>query len=444
MMPGLCEELTGRPMRLRVRLVKIAFCLLPAFLVCARLKGQQPSQAQSTAPALRATVNEVLVPVVVRDAQGHSIGGLTKDDFQVFDNGKAQTITGFLIVHRDIEDAAANSPASAPDSAESPSVSQLNLPTQRFVVFLFDDYNLKSVDLPSVRDAAIKALDSSLAPADFAAVLSTSGANSGLTRDHEKLKQSIRDLKANALLRSDEHSCFTVDYYIGDRISNKSDVLALQAQTLEVARCLRNVTPEAAETIARSGAERAVQLGEQSSLANLGAVRLILARLMAPLPGQHILVLISPGFFAPGSESATLQSEILDLAARSNTVINTLDARGLYTTNPDAQVKRRDDSASQRLIDQYRNSSMEANSGVMEELADGTGGTFIHNNNDLEGGMKTLVSGAEYRYVLAFSVTNAKRRVHHALKVKVDQPGLTVQARRGYSASRLEKRTKRQ
>jgi len=125
-------------------------------------------------------------------------------------------------------------------------------------------------------------------------------------------------------------------------------------------------------------------------------------------------------------------------------VINTLDARGLYTTNPDAQVKRRDDSASQRLIDQYRNSSMEANSGVMEELADGTGGTFIHNNNDLEGGMKTLVSGAEYRYVLAFSVTNAKRRVHHALKVKVDQPGLTVQARRGYSASPLEKRTKRQ
>jgi VWFA-related protein len=66
-------------------------------------------------------VNEVLVPVVVRDAQGRSVGGLTKDDFQVFDNGKPQTIAGFSIVHRDTESAAANSPASAPEIGDSPS-----------------------------------------------------------------------------------------------------------------------------------------------------------------------------------------------------------------------------------------------------------------------------------------------------------------------------------
>jgi hypothetical protein len=259
------KELLGRPRPLRVRLVAIVFCLLLGLFVCAKLGGQQEArtQSQSTAPALRTTVNEVLVPVVLRDARAQR-WRFVEGGFQLFDNGKAQTISGFSIVHQDIETVAANSPASAAEIGESPSASQLNLLTQRFVVFLFDDFNLSLADLPLVQQAATKALDSSVPPADIAAIISTSGVNSGLTGDHDKLKQSIRDLKAKAHLRSDEHSCFSVDYYIGDRISNRSDVLALQAQTMEVARCLRNVTPEAAENIARSGAERAVQLGEQS------------------------------------------------------------------------------------------------------------------------------------------------------------------------------------
>src|SRR5262249_51638706 len=97
-------------------------------------------------------------------------------------------------------------------------------------------------------------------------------------------------------------------------------------------------------------------------------------------------------------------------------------------------VGRKLDEASQRLLDQYHRTSMSAASGVMEELADGTGGTFYHNNNDLEGGFKTLLAGAECRYLLAFSPAKLKPRVHHSLKVKVDGPGLRVQARSGYSA----------
>src|SRR5205823_12425913 len=46
-------------------------------------------------------------------------------------------------------------------------------------------------------------------------------------------------------------------------------------------------------------------------------------------PGQRILVLVSPGFIL-----STLQieaSDMIDRATRANVVINTVDARGLYT-----------------------------------------------------------------------------------------------------------------
>jgi len=417
------------------------------FLVCLGLGisiDVQAHQSQQTAPptppaVIKAKVTEVLVPVVVRDAHGGAVGNLSKNDFQVFDNGKPQTITGFTIIKRATKASLTNSSAPRPVASDSPAVSQSASPPQRFVVFLFDDYNLTFSDLPNAQQAAIKALDSSLAPADVVAVLSTSGANSGLTRDHAKLKQAIQDLKVKTLLRANEHDCPNVDYYQADRIINKSDDQAFQVAVIEVMHCIKNIAPEAAESFARTAAHRAVMLGEQNFRANLYSLRLILNKLMAPLPGQHVIILVSSGFFAPGPEAVTINSEILDIAARTNTVISALDARGLYTTNVGAEVTTRVDEASQRLINQYRHDSMDANADVMEELADGTGGTFYHNNNDLEAGVRTLISGTDYAYLLAFSAANTKPGAHHSLKVKVNEPGLTVQARRGYSTPAPEK-----
>ncbi len=426
-------------MRLSPELLPAIFCSSFTLFIAPCLMGQQ---LQQSPPVVRSFTNEVLVPVVVRDAQGHAVGNLAKEDFRVFDNGKPQTITGFRIVQRATETSAAKSSAPSSDATRSPAVSQPSALPQRFVVFLFDDYNLTYADLASAQQAAIKALDSSLGPADMAGVLATSGTSSGLTSDHAKLKQKILDIRVKTLLRTDEHDCFNVDYYQGDLIINKDDDQALQAAVANVIHCFRGILPSQAESTARSAARRAVELGEYNYRKNLYFLRFILDG-MAPLPGQHVVILVSSGFFTPDSEATTIKSEILDIAARTNTIINTLDARGLYTTNEGAESAVRIDQDTeqdtQRLADRYRRESMAASADVLGELADGTGGTFYHNSNDLEAGFRSLISGPDFTYLLAFSPANTKPGAHHSLKVKVNAPGLTVQARRGYAIPAPEK-----
>jgi hypothetical protein len=51
-------------------------------------------------PTFQSKVNLVLVPVVVRDKRGRPVGNLSKDDFQLFDKGKRQTIASFSAVER--------------------------------------------------------------------------------------------------------------------------------------------------------------------------------------------------------------------------------------------------------------------------------------------------------------------------------------------------------
>lgn len=80
---------------------------------------------------------------------------------------------------------------------------------------------------------------------------------------------------------------------------------------------------------------------------------------------------------------------------------------------------------------------------VMAELAEGTGGTFFHNSNDLEGGFRKLTAASEYVYLLELSLENVKHDgTYHPLKLKVDQDGLKLQARPGYFAPPPEKNKK--
>ena len=71
---------------------------------------------------------------------------------------------------------------------------------------------------------------------------------------------------------------------------------------------------------------------------------------------------------------------------------------------------------------------------TLESLADDTGGTFVHNSNDLAAGFERTAGAPEGRYLLGFSPEIAQPDgSFHELKVTLrNVKGASVQARRGY------------
>jgi VWFA-related protein len=404
------------------------------------LAQQEPTQKETTqaGPVIKVNVNSVLVPVVVRDSNGRAIGGLTKEDFQLFEKNKSLEITGFTVEHRAPAPTDGSNPAAA--NSSNATLAAPAPPSDRFIVFLFDDLHVSAADFASLRNAAKKVLAENLRAGDSGSVLSILGRDdSGVTNDHAKLAAAINELRMQrSPYQLDVHACPHVDYFHGDLIENKHDERSFDAAVDETMDCARVLRIQA-ERITHETAQRAVALGEQDMRLSYIYIREVV-RKMVNLPGQRTLVLISSGFYSETPEALVLQNQVIEAAARANVTISALDSRGLFTIAPKA-----DDEflGIQKETTEHIRSNVEtaiSTDAVMAGLADATGGTFFHNSNDMEGGLRRLSAAPEYVYLLEFSLANTKPDgEYHPLKVKVDREHVQVQSRRGYFAPRSEK-----
>ena len=393
--------------------------------------GAQMNAPQNIGPTIQVNVNRVLVPVVVHDRQGHTVGDLKQEGFQVFDNNKPRVISAFTLEKRGTAEVnAASSPAGGVGPSAAPNATPPAPATPRFIVFLFDDRHLTLGDLAYSQKAAVKALDGALSgPSDRAVVLSTTGnVNSGLTADRAKLQEAIMAVKPQGILRATTTGCIKIDYYQADQIINGQNDSVLQDAVAQLMACTPGQSSEQqAQQFVVTTARAVLAAGLHDVLDTYAFIGGVVGKL-ATLPGQRTLILISPGFLNVDPAAEAMESRIIDFAAQSNVAIDALDARGVYTTVMSAS----DEPAGANLVlhDQMRNAAESQSDAPMANLADGTGGAFFHHSNDLDAGFTRLIETPEIAYLLEVSLDGVKADgKFHRLKVKVHRDGVDVKAR---------------
>jgi VWFA-related protein len=410
---------------------------------------------------LHVNVNVVLVPVVVRDEHGQSIDDLEKQDFAVFDDDKPRTLSGFLVEKHTVPAKTKQAAPIREDAAQTIVAAQAESLPARITVLVFDDLHLTADQISYAQKAAIETLDEGLPGSDLAAIVTTSGKiNSGLTRDRTILIGAIGAVRPELLYRPDRTECPALNYYQADLIANQHDPTATAdavQQFLTVCNPVHNPTTRnipvdmsgsatppqqagndsdpmiaAAETSVQTAARLIVQRATRDLLTTYATIGEI-ARKMATLPGQHTMILISPGFPPVGAEERQSESMLINIAAQSGVTINALNASGLSTGSLEAG----DDTRKIRnpiLNAQYREREMQGEENAIWELADGTGGKFFHNSNDLAAGFRAL-EAPETVYLLELPLEGIKPNgAWHRLSVKTNRAGAHLQARQGYFA----------
>jgi VWFA-related protein len=193
-------------------------CRLARFIAASALlvlsvpaRGQQ--QGPSTAPTVtfQTEVNYVDVDAIVTDAQGNFVGNLTKDDFQLFEDGKPQKVDMFATV--DI-------PVQRPERfafLDRPVSTDVRTNREAFAgrvyVLVMDDQDISPMRSIQTRRQAREFIEKYLGANDAAAVVYTSGrgdAAQDFTNDRQLLLAAVdkfigRRLRPAALDKMDQY-----------------------------------------------------------------------------------------------------------------------------------------------------------------------------------------------------------------------------------------------
>jgi VWFA-related protein len=345
---------------------------------------------QGGAPTFRTGVNIVRVDVIVADDQGKPVTDLTKEEFEIIEDGRPQTID--LFRHVRIENTAPA--ASRPRQVLNRDTEEREAARDDVRVFgiLLADYQVCAQRSRAVRDA-MAAFIRKLGPNDLIAVM-------------EPL-MSVRDL------------VFTYDH----------DAVLQTVQRFEGRRgdyTPRNAIEE----------QHALQLGgpERIRMGIVGdALKALSVRLGSMREGRKSLIFVGEGF-PPGWLTDVRQlREITQEANRNNTSVYAIDPRGLVSGS-EATATIRPGCGS--VIPGQR---LRMTQDTLRELSDETDGRAIVDRNTLEDGLNQILRDSSFYYLLGYSSTATQADgKFHPIRVRVKRPKVDIRARKGYWASTAE------
>ena len=438
----------------------VAAAAVPAF-------GQNPSPAPAQTPSeadevLRVSTNLVQTDVTVVDRKGKFVDGLRLEQFEIKVDGQVQPIDFFerLIVGSRDEArriAAARGERVAPEQTPTASTIESAGERPRSIIFFVDDLNLTPEGVARTREVLLNFIDRQWQPNTQVLIAASSGQLrffQQFTDDREVLRAAARRIKYQSRASIDSERPTMTVYQALQIDRNDRDALAFHMQQLSSQFPGISANEDRVRTIENMVRMRARRIRQQSALQTRGVIETLESAVAArsgETANRQIMFFISEGFVldTQSSDISYRLQRSVDAAARNNTIVYTLDARGLATGAVDASDSRTADlaieadslvPAGRALAGDNSFAALSASQDTLRIIAEDTGGRALLNTNGLEKAVQQTLDETASYYLLAWRPARIEEKTgkpkFRRLEVRVkDRPDLKVRVRRGFFTS---------
>jgi VWFA-related protein len=362
---------------------------------------------QPARPVIRRSVDLVTTTVVVHDERGQFVPNLAKDDFEVFEDGVRQAPVMFVFTHggRVFKDVGA--PAPAREGLLLPPPRPASDASGRLFLIFVDDLHMSARETPRVRSLLKKISTELVHDGDLFGIVSTGPSSIAvdMTYDHKRLDEAIQKVAGNGLMPSDiigvpegSQGPPEVRHRANVAFSTAYDILQKLEQVHDRRKAFIYISEgydydPLATSRAKSAADRSASLAGDSG----------------QVPDTN-------PFSQTGNEfaAADLTAQLAELtreANRANTVIYTIDPRGL-TAGPDIDQTTLDTADWQDHVRETQNS--------LRVIADLTGGKAVMNSNDFDAAVKGIDNLMSDYYLVGYYSTNTDpSRKRRTIEIRV-------------------------
>lgn len=456
------QKLVNLPLLLK----SLSLAIPIALGIAAEGQSQPPAQGELV---IRATTRMVSLDAVVIDHDGHPVTDLTKDDFTVFEDGKAQTLASFSV---------SNPPSST--RQDSPPVLQPHVTTNRpeviqtddrIAVLLLDGLNTPPQNQQYLKQQMLEWLAEHFDPRRKLAVVVLSDklvVLQDFTSNPALLKAGLERYRPStaAVARTGGERDLSSAEITAPEISLPSQAVGGPAATTSdptmpgtsggSSDTIQNDIAYMMRRFEKNAANFARDIRVFITLDTLQQI----ARYLAGQRGRKSLLWFSTGFpiavtGIDPEDMATSRTYGDKLRATTNLLndahvaIYAIDASGLLVGNiSDPSQSGRDANGrialtleANRKLASEEFARMTTNDALERAAAD-TGGRFFH-GNDIANSIAVSLQDSSAYYLLAYYPSNKKWDGRfRQIRVKVNRPGVTVRSRQGYFAIESSARKK--
>jgi VWFA-related protein len=343
--------------------------------------------AQSQPPVFRARTDLVRIDVVVVDAAGQVVEGLTERDFQVLDRGRPQRIAAFEEVSH-----ARTAPA-LPLDLRMDVADNATLAPDRLIIVVLDDLHFQG------KTAAVKAM--------ARRVVSDIGPRAAIALVTTSRTFGVEPTEDRAVLLTE------IDRFL-DRFDPEMRRLARGAQMPD--------PPVLRNALGAPVRERGPSAPLNQFFGDMAAFKVIqdaAKKLESGAGRRNAFVWISGGVNTPGADFNGCIEPAAD-GWYCNALGGVLEA--LRKSNATAYAVHTGDRSA----------------AMLRAVTDASGG-FVMDAGEFDRGVDRLIADLDHYYLIGFAPDDARDREFHPLEVRVNRPGVTVRSRRGYKPGELSR-----